>query len=259
MDVLDSQLRLGRYCDHLLRNTETAELQTNSLENWKVACLQLRINGRLCAIPVAQIANMATVCGPLEHHQSHHGCWQQPLKPAMHDDHLGPALLDVSALAVCGMPNTQFEKASWKGLVIGLAGQKFALLADHNVGIVQLFSDDFKAPKDSGHNFNFPWMTRVLPYGNNPLWSNSVWLLNSANLVNYVMQQDSDKREQMSLLKQQRPKIDTDTDTDIGVEHVLVDDQAPNRAAAASQDTIKPETAYMAISEALALAREQSS
>ena len=27
MDVLESQLRLGGYCDHLLRNTETAELQ----------------------------------------------------------------------------------------------------------------------------------------------------------------------------------------------------------------------------------------
>jgi hypothetical protein len=253
MDVLDSRLRLGRYCDHVLRNTETAELQKNTSENWKVACLQLRINGRLCAIPVAQIANMSTVSGPLEQHQSHYGCWQQPQKPPIQVDRLSSALLDVSALAVCGMPNTRFEKTSWKGLLIGLSGQEFSLLADHNVGIVQLFSDDFKAPKDSGHNFNFPWMTRVLPYGNNPLWSNSVWLLNSANLVSYIMQQDSDKSEQAVLLKQQRPGIDT------GEDHLSLDGQAANRAATASQDTIKPEAAYMAISEALALAREQSS
>jgi hypothetical protein len=253
MDVLESQLRLGRYCDHLLRNTETAELQKNTSENWKVACLQLRINGRLCAIPVAQIANMAIVRGPLEQHQNHYGCWQQPQQPLIQDDRLSPPLLDVSALAVCGMPNARFEKASWKGLVIGLEGHTFALLADHNVGIVQLFSDDFKAPKDSGHNFNFPWMTRILPYGNNPLWANSVWLLNSANLVTYIMQQDSDKLEQTALLKQQRPGIGK------GQVNVSLDDQPANRAAAASQDTIKPEAAYMAISEALALARGQSS
>ena len=253
MDVLESQLRLGRYCDHLLRNTETAELQKNTSENWKVACLQLRINGRLCAIPVAQIAHMAIVRGPLEQHQSHYGCWQQLQKSLIQDDCLSPPLLDVSALAVCGMPNARFEKASWKGLVIGLEGHTFALLADHNVGIVQLFSDDFKAPKDSGHNFNFPWMTRILPYGNNPLWANSVWLLNSANLVSYIMQQDSDKREQTALLKQQRPGIGK------GEVNVSLDDQPTSRAAAASQDTINPEAAYMAISEALALARGQSS
>jgi hypothetical protein len=254
MDVLDSQLRLGRYCDHLLRNTETAELQTNSLENWKVACLQLRINGRLCAIPVAQIANMATVCGPLEQHQSHYGCWQQPQKSPIQDDRLSPALLDVSALAVCGMPNTRFEKTNWKGLVIGLVGQEFALLADHNVGIVQLFSDDFKAPKDSGHNFNFPWMTRVLPYGNNPLWSNSVWLLNSTDLANYVSQQDCAKKEQAPFERQlQQPKVAADLD------YVSPDEQTPTEAAPASQDMTKPEAAYIAISEALALAREQSS
>jgi hypothetical protein len=253
MDVLESQLRLGRYCDHLLRNTEAAELQKNTSENWKVACLQLRINGRLCAIPVAQIANMAIVRGPLEQHQSHYGCWQQPQKPLIQDDCLSPPLLDVSALAVCGLPNARFEKASWEGLVIGLKGHTFALLADHNVGIVQLFSDDFKVPKDSGHDFNFPWMTRILPYGNNPLWANSVWLLNSAKLVSYIIQQDSDKREQAALLKQQRPVIGK------GEVNVSLDDQPANRAAAASQDTIKPEAAYMAISEALALARGQSS
>jgi hypothetical protein len=54
-------------------------------------------------------------------------------------------------------------------------------------------------------------------------------------------------------LKQQRPGIGK------GQVNVSLDDQPANRAAAASQDTIKPEAAYMAISEALALARGQSS
>jgi hypothetical protein len=67
------------------------------------------------------------------------------------------------------------------------------------------------------------------------------------------MQQDSDKRQQAVLFKQQRPGIDTRED------HASFDGQTANRATIASEDTIKPETTYMAISEALALAHEQPS
>jgi hypothetical protein len=66
---------------------------------------------------------------------------------------------------VCRIPD--LKKTGLKDLLIGLSGQGFVLLADYDVGIVQLFFDVFKAPKDSGHNLNFPWETRVLPYGNN--------------------------------------------------------------------------------------------
>lgn len=195
MDVTNSKLVLTHYYDHLLHNAQMVELEANPLEHWKVACLQLRINGRLCLIPVAQIAKLSTLHGPLEPHSNDYGCWQQLQEHNAPGNSLEQALLDVSALAAWGVPNKKFLQANWEGLVIGLVGQSLSLLADHNVGIVQLFANDFKTPEESGHSLSFPWMTRVLPYGNNPLWQNSVWLLDTMGLIDYVNKKSQVKHD----------------------------------------------------------------